>query len=83
MLSVARSLALELGPAGITVNVISPGLILHAFSHADSQRRMLRRVPAGRLGSPDDVVGAVRFLLSDAASYVTGVDLAVDGGLRL
>jgi 3-oxoacyl-[acyl-carrier protein] reductase len=81
--SVARSLALELAPAGITVNLVSPGLILHESSHADSQRRMLPRVPAGRLGSPADVTGAVRFLLSEEASYVTGVDLVVDGGLRL
>ena len=57
-------------------------LIEHPHSHQDSQRRLLGRVPAGRLGRVDDVVGVVRYLLSDAADYVTGQVLTVDGGLQ-
>lgn len=78
----ARSLALEVAPAGVTVNVIAPGLIHHAHSHQQSQQRMLPRVPAGRLGTPADVLGLVEYLLGDAASYVTGQVLTVDGGLQ-
>ena len=77
-----RSLALEVAASGVTVNVVAPGLIEHEHSHRESQRRIAPRVPAGRLGTVDDVVGAVAYLLSDAASYVTGQVLTVDGGLH-
>jgi 3-oxoacyl-[acyl-carrier protein] reductase len=83
VVSLARSLALELAPRGITVNVVSPGIIRHAHSHAESQERMLRRVPLGRAGTVADVLGALRFLLSDDGAYVTGAELVVDGGLAL
>ncbi len=78
-----RSLAAEVAGAGVTVNVVSPGLIAHEHSHRDSQERMRARVPAGRLGGVDDVVGIVRWLLSPASAYLTGEDLTVDGGLQL
>ena len=78
----ARSLALEVAEAGITVNVIAPGLIAHPHSHRDSQDRMLPRIPAARLGRPDDIVGLVRHLLSADAAYLTGQVLTVDGGLQ-
>lgn len=79
----ARSLAAEVAPAGVTVNVVSPGLVEHEHSHRESQRRLLPRVPLGRLGRPGDVVGIVRWLLGPEAAYVTGEDLTVDGGLQL
>jgi NAD(P)-dependent dehydrogenase (short-subunit alcohol dehydrogenase family) len=83
LLTLTRALALDLAAHRITVNMISPGIIRHATSHAQSQARMAPRVPAGRAGTPRDVAGAVRFLLSDDGAYVTGVNLEVDGGLAL
>jgi 3-oxoacyl-[acyl-carrier protein] reductase len=82
LIQLARSLALEVAPAGVTVNVLAPGLIHHPHSHSASQERMRPRVPLGRLGSVDDVVGAANYLLSPAASYVTGQVWTVDGGLQ-
>jgi NAD(P)-dependent dehydrogenase (short-subunit alcohol dehydrogenase family) len=83
LVQLARSLAAEMAPAGVTVNVVSPGLIQHPHSHADSQARMLPKVPLGRLGSVADVASAVQWLLSPAAGYVTGENLTIDGGLQL
>jgi NAD(P)-dependent dehydrogenase (short-subunit alcohol dehydrogenase family) len=82
VVQLARSLALEVASAGITVNVVAPGLIEHPHSHGDSQRRLLPRVPAGRLGTTADVTGTVRHLLSAEAAYLTGQVLTIDGGLQ-
>jgi len=82
VVQMARALAAEVAPHQITVNVIAPGLIEHAQSHHQSQLRMLPKVPIGRLGTVEDVVGLVRYLLSPAADYVTGQVLTVDGGLQ-
>ena len=81
-MQLAHSLAGETAPAGVTVNVIAPGLIQHADSHRASQERMLPKVPAGRLGEPADIVAVVRYLLAEEASYVTGQVLTVDGGMQ-
>jgi NAD(P)-dependent dehydrogenase (short-subunit alcohol dehydrogenase family) len=90
ILSMTETLAVEWGPFGITVNAIAPGAVSTSganerlWSQEDTMARMARKVPLGqRLGTPDDCVGAVIFLASDAASYVTGAVLAIDGGQRL
>ena len=83
LVSLARSLAADVAPSGITVNVISPGIIRHPHSHTESQDRMEPRVPLGRAGTVDDILGAVRLLLSDEGAYITGTNLNIDGGVSL
>lgn len=81
-----RCLALEWGPHGITVNAIGPGItetpLTRGYLEADPVRRrtMIDKIPLRRLARPDDMAGAVLFLASDLAGYVTGQTLYVDGG---
>jgi len=84
----ARNFARQLAPHGVTVNNLSPGVIeteRNAGALADPDRResIRGKVPVGRFGTPEDCVGAALVLCSDAGSYITGVDLPIDGGLRL
>ncbi|MFD3309903.1 SDR family NAD(P)-dependent oxidoreductase [Streptomyces sp. NPDC058694] len=84
VLAHARSAALEYGPYGIRVNTVSPGLIDRAGlaeAWPEGVRRWQQAVPAGRLGRPEDVADACVFLASPMASWVTGHDLVVDGGV--
>ena len=79
----ARSLAREVGPRGIRVNSIAPGFLetdLSAKLSADNRARIARRTALGRLGATADVVGAIEFLTSPAAAFITGQVLTIDGG---
>lgn len=79
-----KSWALEEAPHGVRVNMVSPGHVPHADAHADTlDEELLAKIPLGRPGTPEDLSAAVRWLLSPAASYTTGVDLSVTGGWLL
>jgi 2-dehydro-3-deoxy-D-gluconate 5-dehydrogenase len=85
LLGLTRALANELAPLGINVNAIAPGYMATENTAAlradpDRNRDILARIPAGRWGSPADLVGAIVFLASPASSYVHGSVLTVDGG---
>lgn len=81
-----RDLAVELGPLGITVNNVAPGAIATPINTALLEDKpkldaLLKNIPLGRLGCPEDVAGVVAFLVSSDAAYVTGSTFVVDGGL--
>jgi 3-oxoacyl-[acyl-carrier protein] reductase len=81
-----KSLARELGSRGIRANVVAPGYVHSRLTDAipeEARETMLANTPLGRLGEPKDVAGAVRFLCSDEASFITGEVLLVDGGLGM
>ncbi|WP_422445894.1 3-oxoacyl-[acyl-carrier-protein] reductase [Thermoanaerobacterium sp. DL9XJH110] len=80
-----KALAKELGSRGITVNAIAPGFIKTDMTSSliDKNPSMEDRIPMKRLGVPEDVAGAVAFLASEKASYITGQVIAIDGGLTL
>ena len=81
-----KSLAQELGSRGVRANVVAPGYITTRLTEVipeDARAKMLSLTPLGRLGEPDEVAGAVRFLCSDAASFITGEVLIVGGGLGM
>jgi acetoacetyl-CoA reductase len=78
------ALAREVARKGVTVNSISPGYIQTAMSDAipaEHRQRIIDGIPVGRIGQPEDVADAVSFLCSDGASYLTGINLPVNGGL--
>jgi 3-oxoacyl-[acyl-carrier protein] reductase len=81
-----KALARELGSRGVRANVVAPGYISTRLTNElpeELQQAMLANTPLGRFGDPEDVAGAVRFLCSDAAAFVTGEVLLVDGGLGM
>ncbi len=86
MIGFSKSLARELGSRNITVNVVAPGFIDTDMTRVlpEAQREaMLAQVPLGRLGEPADIAAAVTFLVSDAAAYITGETLHVNGGMLM
>jgi 3-oxoacyl-[acyl-carrier protein] reductase len=81
-----KSLARELGSRNVRANVIAPGYVRSQLTDVlpeEATAMMLQNTPLGRLGDPEDVAGAVRFLCSDEAKFVTGAVLLVDGGLGM
>lgn len=82
----SRSLASELASRGITVNCIAPGFIATDMTDelpAEQKEILLSRIPAGRLGEPNEVASLVAFLASDAAGYITGETIHVNGGMYM
>ena len=86
LIGLTKALAQELGSRGITVNAVAPGYIDTDMTRGlpeELKQKMLAGVPLGRMGQPDDVANAVKFLASDEASYITGHVLAVNGGMYM
>jgi len=88
VISLAKTLAVELGPSGIRVNAIAPGFVDTRFAaglvqNEDLNRRWIERSALRRIGKPEDVAGLALFLASDASSYLTGEAIVVDGGFSI
>jgi 3-oxoacyl-[acyl-carrier protein] reductase len=86
LLGLAKSVAKELGSRNVRVNAVAPGLIETAMTESmpeQARAHFLATIPLGRAGTPEDVSGVVTFLCSDAARYVTGQTLVVDGGFLM
>jgi 3-oxoacyl-[acyl-carrier protein] reductase len=86
LIGLTKSLAKEIGSRGVRVNCIAPGYIATELTDAlpeSAREALLASTPLGRLGQPEDIARCVRFLVSDAAGFVTGAVLSVDGGLGM
>jgi 3-oxoacyl-[acyl-carrier protein] reductase len=86
LVGLARSITRELGGRGITANVVAPGFVQTDMTAAlpeAQQQAYLAAIPAGRFAQPDEVAGAVRFLASEGAGYISGAVVPVDGGLGM
>jgi glucose 1-dehydrogenase len=88
LISLTRTMALELAPFGINVNLVSPGAIavggnLAQISNAEFMERVRREIPLGRMGEGGQVASLVLFLASDESDYITGAEIVIDGGLLL
>lgn len=84
IISFSKALAREVGPLGIRVNVVAPGMIqtdMTAALKQDIVEKVVKGAALGRIGQPDEVASAVLFLASDRAAYITGQTLVVDGGI--
>jgi 3-oxoacyl-[acyl-carrier protein] reductase len=86
IIGLTKALARELGNRGVRANVVAPGYVdtrLTQVIAGEMKELMLANTPLGRFGRPEDIAGAVRFLCSDEASFITGEVLLVDGGLGM
>jgi len=86
LIGMSKAMAQEVASRGITVNCVAPGFIQTAMTEAlDEKQRdvLVGRIPAGRLGTVDDIAAAVAYLASDEASYITGQTLHVNGGMAM
>jgi len=84
LLGLTKSVARELASRNVTVNAIAPGFITTSMTEGLSEKvkkELITQIPLGRLGSPEDIANTAAFLVSDAASYITGQTIAVDGGM--
>lgn len=81
LVGLTKTLAREVGKRGITVNAVAPGFVTTAMTADIDAAEIEARVPAGRLGTPEEVAAVIAFLCSDAAAYVNGTVVQVDGGL--
>jgi 3-oxoacyl-[acyl-carrier protein] reductase len=86
LIGLSLSVAREVANRGITVNVVAPGYVPSRLTDAmseEARQAILGAIPAGRMGTAEEVAGAVRYLSSEAAAYITGQVLAVDGGMTM
>ena len=86
LVGLARSLARELGSRGVTANVVAPGFIetdMTAVLSEELVKKYTDQIPLGRLGAVDDIAATIEFLAGDAAGYITGALIPVDGGLGM
>ena len=86
VIGLTKSLAREVGSRGITVNVVAPGFIETDMTRKlseEQQAKLLEQIPLGRMGKAEDIAEVVSFLVSDAASYITGETLHVNGGMHM
>ena len=86
IIGLTKTVAKEFGSRGITANAVAPGFIKTAMTDAlteEQKQAMYKMIPLGRLGETQDIADAVKFLVSDAAAYITGVVLKVDGGMYI
>jgi len=86
IIAMSKSLAQEVGSRSVTVNSIAPGFIetnMTAELSDDRKQEILNSISIGRLGKPDDIAGAVCFLASDKASYITGQTIHINGGMLM
>jgi len=86
LIGLTMSLAREMGSRGITVNAIAPGYVATDMTKDlpdELKQKMLAAIPLGRMGKPEDIAAAVKFLVSDEAAYITGQVLAVNGGMYM
>ena len=86
LIGLTKALAQEMASRGITVNAVAPGYIATDMTKVlpdEVKERILASVPLGRMGTPEDIAAAVKFLASDDASYITGHVLAVNGGMYM
>ena len=82
-----KALALEVAKKGVTVNTVSPGYLatamVNAVPHDVLESKILPQIPVGRLGQPDEVAALIAFLCSDDAAFITGADIAINGGMHM
>ncbi|MCO6418191.1 3-oxoacyl-[acyl-carrier-protein] reductase [Siccirubricoccus sp. KC 17139] len=86
LIGMSKSLAQEVATRGVTVNVVAPGFVKTAMTDVLGEQvrgKLLERIPAGRMGAPEDIAGAVAYLASNEAAWVTGQTLHVNGGMAM